>query len=425
MTGDSESESVSTAAVELLHPHLPSLSRYWLAALQDRAHLTLPPEFASQLPPNGGTFYTVSAVEIVRPYYEANWTSLLHAAAIWLKTNAGASLPPAGLLSSPPGSDHAHLVLGLAVQSLCTSATLDQPLTLNNCLQALKILVCASTVKEQLSRSNKIVSELLSVLHRVLLTCPNKNMHSLALQISQLIGGSLSTATTSPETELTSTPAYSLLKVAACCLFRQIPGLESLKPRSTAPISAAPFTQDIHCLIDHSLPLLVTAISLCPSNHIHSMLPSALHMLLSALEYTSSVGGATNPASASVGGATSAGLAALRELCSVLKLQEDERLVEILRSGLASVLAVEDESGAVETYPGMGEETRLLVMSVFLLSSLPVCPPHSTLHTHCTQLLNNSITGNKSKVPYVLQLSCFVCVCVCTLVHGEVKPLPR
>ncbi len=377
---------MSTAAVELLHPHLPNLSRYWLAALQDQAHLTLPPEFANQLPPSGGTFYTMSAMEIVRPYYEANWSSLLYAAAIWLKTGTATSPPPTGLLSSPPGPDHIHLVLGLAVQSLCTSATLDQPLTLNNCLQALKILVCATAVKEQLSGNNQTVSELFSVLHRVLLTCPNKNMHSLALQISQLIGSSLSTSTTTSETELiTATPAYSLLKVAACCLFRLVPGLESLKPRPATSNNPPP-SQEALSLINHSLPLLVTATSLCPPGHIHSMLPSALHMLLSVLEYTSSVGGAT-----------STGLQTLRELCSVLKLEENDKLIEIICSGLASVLEVDSVSSSV-TYPAMCQETRLLVMTVFLLSSPAVCPPQSPLHGRCTLLLNNSLTGKNTKV---------------------------
>ena len=41
--------------ITLVQPELPSLSRLWLAALRDYALLTLPPEFASQLPPEGTT----------------------------------------------------------------------------------------------------------------------------------------------------------------------------------------------------------------------------------------------------------------------------------------------------------------------------------------------------------------------------------
>lgn len=39
--------------ITLVQPELPSLSRLWLAALKDYALLTLPAEFATQLPPDG------------------------------------------------------------------------------------------------------------------------------------------------------------------------------------------------------------------------------------------------------------------------------------------------------------------------------------------------------------------------------------
>lgn len=39
--------------ITLVQPELPTLSRLWLAALKDYALLTLPAEFASQLPPDG------------------------------------------------------------------------------------------------------------------------------------------------------------------------------------------------------------------------------------------------------------------------------------------------------------------------------------------------------------------------------------
>lgn len=39
--------------ITLVQPELPTLSRLWLAVLKDYALLTLPSEFASQLPPDG------------------------------------------------------------------------------------------------------------------------------------------------------------------------------------------------------------------------------------------------------------------------------------------------------------------------------------------------------------------------------------
>lgn len=41
-------------------------------------------EFSSQLPHDGGAFYSNESVESVRPYYQAAWPPMLHAAALWL-----------------------------------------------------------------------------------------------------------------------------------------------------------------------------------------------------------------------------------------------------------------------------------------------------------------------------------------------------
>lgn len=58
--GDDEDDDYGTidelppdSLITLVQPELPTLSRLWLAALKDYALLTLPAEFASQLPPDG------------------------------------------------------------------------------------------------------------------------------------------------------------------------------------------------------------------------------------------------------------------------------------------------------------------------------------------------------------------------------------
>ena len=56
-----------------LQGELPSLSKYWLAALKDHALLSLPSEFKSQLPFEGGAFYSNDTVESARPHYRATW----------------------------------------------------------------------------------------------------------------------------------------------------------------------------------------------------------------------------------------------------------------------------------------------------------------------------------------------------------------
>lgn len=71
----------------LVQPELISLSQHWLAALRDHALLSLPSEFASQLPHDGGAFYTNDTMESSRPHYAFSWPPILHAASLWI--NAG------------------------------------------------------------------------------------------------------------------------------------------------------------------------------------------------------------------------------------------------------------------------------------------------------------------------------------------------
>lgn len=55
--GDEEFSEPAGSLLELVEPELKSLSKYWLGALRDHALLSLPAEYASQLPPHGGMFY--------------------------------------------------------------------------------------------------------------------------------------------------------------------------------------------------------------------------------------------------------------------------------------------------------------------------------------------------------------------------------
>lgn len=43
-------------------------------------------EFSSQLPHDGGAFYSNECVEGVRPYYRSAWPPMLYAAALWLSS---------------------------------------------------------------------------------------------------------------------------------------------------------------------------------------------------------------------------------------------------------------------------------------------------------------------------------------------------
>ena len=73
----------------LVQSELPSLSKYWLAALKDHALLLLPFEYSNQLPYEGGAFYSNDTIELARPHYLSTWSSILEASAIWLTYDHG------------------------------------------------------------------------------------------------------------------------------------------------------------------------------------------------------------------------------------------------------------------------------------------------------------------------------------------------
>lgn len=94
--------------LKLVQPELENLAENWYAALRDHALLSLPPgmhvpmfifihsiiflhfvlffnyilEYNSQLPHDGGAFYTADTVEGARGHYHEVWPALLHAMAL-------------------------------------------------------------------------------------------------------------------------------------------------------------------------------------------------------------------------------------------------------------------------------------------------------------------------------------------------------
>ena len=462
---EEDTDSSQASAMELLDPHLPGLSHYWLSSLKDRAYLSLPPQFSSQLPPSGGTFYSNNVIDCVKPYYQDNWPSLLHAAAVWLASNGFESLqkssesttksvsqppllPQSAQMLPPPLSgapsslvpntdarhDYFYLVLGLSVQALCTPATLDDPQTVAHCLRALKRLFKAPFSCDLLSSDSQLSIEVLSVMHRILLTCQSKSMHTVALEIALLVGEALKQSCTTESTPLAEkgdsdehtyrfslesslepgkSCVYSLLEVAACCLLSLIPALKP-KDTTTGVTSSSivsqplrPLTGEEVVVISHAVKVLVLATSLCAPAAISQCLPSVLHLLLSSLQYTSKQTARLAAASHGV----AAILQHLKQLVSALPLSDGDQgacLLDILQSALASVLGV----GAVEgegrgttgtsvggAYSDMDEETQLLVMAVLILSpACGVCPPGSALFNGAVQLCRTCLHSEQPKV---------------------------
>ncbi|XP_019061162.1 HEAT repeat-containing protein 5B isoform X2 [Fukomys damarensis] len=197
--------------ITLVQPELPTLSRLWLAALKDYALLTLPAEFSSQLPPDGGAFYTPETIDTARLHYRNSWAPILHAVALWLnstgftcsesmeaaagsgsqKRSAAVSLNQAsGATASAKtlpeiNKDRMHLILGVSIQFLCSPRPEEPIEHVTACLQALHTLLDSPYARIHIAEDQLIGVELLSVLHRLLLTCNPSSIQLLVTGVVQ------------------------------------------------------------------------------------------------------------------------------------------------------------------------------------------------------------------------------------------------
>uniref|UniRef100_A0A3P8U7J1 HEAT repeat-containing protein 5B n=1 Tax=Amphiprion percula TaxID=161767 RepID=A0A3P8U7J1_AMPPE len=190
--------------ITLVQPELPSLSRLWLAMLRDYALLTLPAEFSSQLPPDGGAFYTPETIDTARLHYRSSWAPVLHAVALWLhSTGFGAgegqeevSSPPSKTPGLPQGGssttktfeesvkDRMHLMLGVSIEFLCFPRPEEPIEHVMSCLQALCTLLESPCAKTHIAEDQLLAVELLNVLHRLLLT---RDPPAVQLQVTAVV----------------------------------------------------------------------------------------------------------------------------------------------------------------------------------------------------------------------------------------------
>ncbi|XP_058407411.1 HEAT repeat-containing protein 5B isoform X3 [Diceros bicornis minor] len=199
--------------ITLVQPELPTLSRLWLAALKDYALLTLPAEFASQLPPDGGAFYTPETIDTARLHYRNSWAPILHAVALWLNSTGFTCSEPAeaaafsGLqkrstsvnLNQASGAtpsakslpeinkDRMHLILGVSIQFLCSPRPEEPIEHVTACLQALHTLLDSPYARIHIAEDQLIGVELLNVLHRLLLTWNPPSVQLLVTGVVQQI----------------------------------------------------------------------------------------------------------------------------------------------------------------------------------------------------------------------------------------------
>uniref|UniRef100_A0A182VRX2 HEAT repeat-containing protein 5A n=1 Tax=Anopheles minimus TaxID=112268 RepID=A0A182VRX2_9DIPT len=211
--GDFESRGESL--LSLVQPELDNLSKHWLAALKDYALLSLPAEYASQLPHDGGAFYTNDTMNLSKPHYLISWPPILYAAALWLKADGfgkddeqqllareqeedkanandapnamvgtGTKGPTAAMIShGSPSADRFHLIFGICMEALCSTRTNEKLDSVIACLQSLYTVFDSAWSREMLMRNKTLPVELCNVLHRLILTRDSVEVQYLCISI--------------------------------------------------------------------------------------------------------------------------------------------------------------------------------------------------------------------------------------------------
>lgn len=435
-----EQEEGKESLLHLVAPELVCLSRYWLAALKDHALLSLPQEFGSQLPHDGGAFYTSETLEWARPHYRDAWAPILHAACLWLCQGRGfdeglqQEAPEAAMgalrgaafvrLSDNPeeaGSHWFHLLFGICVEALCRPGKgAPDPAEECVCLQALHQLLDHALPRSLLGQDLQLSVELCNLLHRMLLTRDTPQCQSMVLKIAKLVVAAwqesyaaekkrklreLGPANQEPARSAEAavqaqtgegassggvlnpgqSVVYALLEVCLCLLVRHLPQfcptLAGAVPRGAS--KEVPQDQ----LVAQAVGVLVDLPGLCSPRGCMQVLPTLLFLVMGVLKEASQQGLAP---------AVGAALQGLRTLVSLPLAQNEELSSEwtsLLRSALARIL----------DWSKSGEEVSplLLAAGVFILHAPKDVASVANLQYPCINLFGQALLKD-----HAVQLRC-------------------
>lgn len=196
--GDFESRGESL--LTLVEPELDNLSRHWLAALKDHALLLLPSEYSSQLPHDGGAFYTNDTMNSSKPHYLTAWPSILYAASLWLNSTKfemnsetehldnAAQQQSSTLNNNPIGhgsisADRFHLIFGISMEAICSTRSNEKLDSIISCLQSIYTVFDCEWARQQIFVDKSLAVELCNILHRQILTRDSLDVQLLCIEI--------------------------------------------------------------------------------------------------------------------------------------------------------------------------------------------------------------------------------------------------
>uniref|UniRef100_A0A8C3RYL9 HEAT repeat-containing protein 5A n=1 Tax=Chelydra serpentina TaxID=8475 RepID=A0A8C3RYL9_CHESE len=442
---DESYRDLTSSADGLLHlvqADLGTLSKLWLAALQDFALLTLPSEYASQLPVDGGAFYTAETIENARPHYHNSWAIILYATALWLTstgflvvdpdegvTNLSRPVTPTTMcqdsssraaVKSPEdvNTDIFHLTLGISVEFLCSPRSDAAMENITACLHALQAFFDVPWPRSKIG-GDQLGVELLNVLHRLILTRESPDIQLATLEVVRQIlfaaqehvrekrrsaevdDGAAEKETLPEFGEGKDTgglvPGKSLvfatLELCVCILVRQLPQLNPKVTGSPAVKAGKPqlLSECGSRLVSAALVILSDIPSVCsPEGRMCvSVLPTILYLTIGVLRET-----AVKLPDGQLPLTVAASLQALKGILSSPMARAEKSQIawtELLRSALVTVLDRDDE------------KILLTAITVFILSTSPEVTTIECLQKRCIEKFKIALD---SKDP-VVQLKCY------------------
>lgn len=196
----SEEEYTTSSLLDLVEKDLKLLVKHWIGAARDYVLLTLPVQYASQLPLEGGTFYSAEMVEEVRSHYKQAWPPMIHAIALWLTNvafkhfedtviGAGDEVPARLSMDTLEKSheeinrDRFHLIAGICIEAMCSPMATYPQGTVETCIDAVNALLESNFGRTRIVHKNELCIELLTVLYRLLLSYEEIRIQQTILDI--------------------------------------------------------------------------------------------------------------------------------------------------------------------------------------------------------------------------------------------------
>uniref|UniRef100_A0AAQ6AR93 HEAT repeat-containing protein 5B n=1 Tax=Amphiprion ocellaris TaxID=80972 RepID=A0AAQ6AR93_AMPOC len=434
--------------ITLVQPELPSLSRLWLAMLRDYALLTLPAEFSSQLPPDGGAFYTPETIDTARLHYRSSWAPVLHAVALWLhSTGFGAgegqeevSSPPSKTPGLPQGGssttktfeesvkDRMHLMLGVSIEFLCFPRPEEPIEHVMSCLQALCTLLESPCAKTHIAEDQLLAVELLNVLHRLLLT---RDPPAVQLQVTAVVqetiraaldhlqrhnlghyviflGEGGDTGELAPGKSL----VFAAMELLVFILVRHLPQLNARVKESPSHVPLRPqrLPEESARLVANTVSILAELPSLCSPAGSMTILPTVLFLITGVLRET-----AIKTTDNSVPVTVSAALQGIKTIITSPLARMESMQAQwtgLVRSSLASVLEYSHMTTLLikNSRPDMDEVSMLTAITLFLLSASNELVGVTVLQKGCMDRFRNALNSSDPWVQarcYQLLLSVF------------------